>query len=181
MNVIKHLETHIGKIEKGYIDQERQNRISVSTFSDQPFNDLKTYSTLGLNRYNLGYKSFFELLFVCHKSYNAEKTSSFLSHFADYLINNRYYLLRGDVIPLPRKIIDSSDMDCLYISLPFYFDTDIQVLHTEDRNIVFPLLIPIYSSEAKIIEQKGWDSFEDFLSKIEADNLWDLNRAPYVW
>lgn len=72
-------------------------------------------------------------------------------------------------------------MDCLYISLLFYFDTSIQVLHTEDRNIVFPLLIPIYSSKTKIIEQKGWDSFENFLSKIEADNLWDLNRDPYVW
>ena len=72
-------------------------------------------------------------------------------------------------------------MDALYISCPFYFSDDFQVLEAEDNNVVFPLLVPIYKSEAKNIAQNGWSKFEQFLVDNYVDNLWDLHRQEINW
>ncbi|HGG9564502.1 TPA: suppressor of fused domain protein, partial [Neisseria meningitidis] len=100
---------------------------------------------------------------------------------AEYLIDNRQPILRGEIIQLPRVIIEGSKMDALYVSAPFYFDDDFQVCYGEHYNIVFPLLVPLYKQEAEWVEKKGWNAFEQFLLDNEVGNLSDMNRKPFTW
>ncbi|MBP2619548.1 suppressor of fused domain protein [Chryseobacterium jejuense] len=88
---------------------------------------------------------------------------------------------RGDVISFDFTITSETKMNSLYFTLPFYFDEDLQQLDIEERSVIFPLIIPVYYGEAQLIRDKGWNSFETFLEENEVDNLWDLNREPYVW
>ncbi len=97
------------------------------------------------------------------------------------MIDNRKPILRGEIIRLPRVIIEGSKMDALYVSAPFYFDDDFQVCYGGHYNTVFPLLVPLYKQEAELVEKKGWNAFEQFLLDNEVDNLSDMNRKPFVW
>ena len=181
MIVVEHLERYLSEIKSGIKCLDRRYHLSVSVFPSQPYEGLTTFSTLGLNRYDLNYKSRFELIFTCSEEWNKEKIAAFLSGVAEYLIDNRKPILRGEIIQLPRGIIEGSKMDALYVSAPFYFDDDFQVCYGEHYNIVFPLLVPLYKQEAKLVEKKGWNAFEQFLLDNKVGNLSDMNRKPFVW
>lgn len=181
MIIVEHLEHYLGEIESGIKCLDRRYHLSVSVFPSQPYKGVTTFSTLGLNRYDLNYKSRFELIFTCSEEWNKENIAAFLSGVAEYLIDNRQPILRGEIIQLPRVIIEGSKMDALYVSTPFYFDDDFQVCYGEHYNIVFPLLVPLYKQEAELVEKKGWNAFEQFLLDNEVGNLSDMNRKPFVW
>lgn len=181
MMVVEHLEKHLGKIARSSWPEERKYNISVSIFPNQPFERMNTYSTLGLNFYDVGFKSNFELLFVCSDIWNELEISAFLQRVAEYLVSNRKAILRGDIVYLPRTVINGSQMKALYVAIPFYFDDDIQAISDGEKSVVFPLLIPIYEKEAELVETKGWNAFEDFLEDNQVDNLWDLKRKPFSW
>ncbi|SUA19993.1 Suppressor of fused protein (SUFU) [Neisseria gonorrhoeae] len=124
MIIVEHLEHYLGEIESGIKCLDRRYHLSVSVFPSQPYKGVTTFSTLGLNRYDLNYKSRFELIFTCSEEWNKENIAAFLSGVAEYLIDNRQPILRGEIIQLPRVIIEGSKMDALYVSAPFYFDDD---------------------------------------------------------
>lgn len=180
MNVVKHLENYLGEIDRSIKIINNSYNISVSIFQHQPCEGLKTFSTLGLNKYYLNYKSRFELIFICDSKQDENVISVLLLSISNYLIKKHTPILRGEVILLPNKI-EKSEMNSLYVSLPFYFHDDFQTCKNEDEVVVFPLLIPIYEKEKELIERKGWECFEEFLVKNNVDNLWDFNREEYRW
>jgi len=57
----------------------------------------------------------------------------------------------------------------LYVSAPFYFDDDFQVCYGEHYNIVFPLLVPLYKQEAKLVEKD--------ISIIQFANILGIDRS----
>ena len=179
--MINHVEKYIGTISHGSkSDSGSQYKLNIAAIPSSPNRDLKTYITLGLSKHDLNYKSRFEILFVCSLKYDENQIFPFLRWLAETIIENKKILLRGQVIYLPRSIVDSTKMDALYVSAPFYFDDDFQVCYGEHYNIVFPLLVPLYKQEAELVEKKGWNAFEQFLLDNEVDNLSDMNRKPFV-
>lgn len=179
MKVVEHLEQYIGKISRGAEIENRKYNLTISLYENVPFNGIRTYSTLGMNRYFIDYH--YEFIFVCMSRYNENEIISFLTSFSEYVIDRKKGVVRGDVISFNFNITSQTKMSSLYFSLPFYFEDDLQELILPDRNIIFPLIIPIYKEEAKLIEQKGWKKFEEFLEKNEIDNLWDLEREMFLW
>ena len=181
-NMINHVEKYIGTISHGSkSDSGSQYKLNIAAIPSSHNSDLKTYITLGLSKHDLNYKSRFEILFVCSLKYDENQIFPFLRWLAETIIENKKILLRGQVIYLPRSIVDSTKMDALYVSAPFYFDDDFQVCYGEHYNTVFPLLVPLYKQEAELVEKKGWNAFEQFLLDNEVDNLSDMNRKPFVW
>ncbi|HFC8523346.1 TPA: suppressor of fused domain protein [Neisseria subflava] len=180
--MINHIEKYIGTISHGSkSDSGNRYKLNIAAIPSSSNRNLKTYITLGLSKYNLNYKSRFEILFVCSLKYDENQIFPFLRWLAETIIENKKILLRGQVIYLPRSIVDSTKMDALYVSAPFYFDDDFQVCYGEHYNIVFPLLVPLYKQEAELVEKKGWNAFEQFLLDNEVGNLSDMNRKPFTW
>lgn len=154
-NMINHVEKYIGTISHGSkSDSGSQYKLNIAAIPSSPNSDLKTYITLGLSKHDLNYKSRFEILFVCSLKYDENQIFPFLRWLAETIIENKKILLRGQVIYLPRSIVDSTKMDALYVSAPFYFDDDFQVCYGEYYNIVFPLLVPLYKQEAELVEKR---------------------------
>lgn len=179
MKVIEHLEKYIGEISRGADIDDRRYNVTIALYDKIPFEDIRTYSTLGMNRNFIDY--YYEFIFVCIAKYNENEIASFLTSFAEYLIDNEKGVRRGDVLSFDFTMTSETKMNSLYFTLPFYFDNDLQELRLEDRTVIFTLIIPIYNEEAKLIKEKGWSKFEEFLEENEVDNLWNLNRQPYSW
>lgn len=179
MKVAEHLEQYIGKIAKGAEIENRRYNLTISLYENVPFDGIRTYSTLGMNRYFIDH--YYEFIFVCMAKYNENEIISFLTSFSEYIIDRKKGVLRGDVISFDFNMTSETEMNSLYFSLPFYFEDDLQELMLPDKSIVFPLIIPIYKEEVKLIEEKGWEKFEEFLEENEIDNSWDLKREKYSW
>ncbi|MCQ9641432.1 suppressor of fused domain protein [Chryseobacterium sp. WG14] len=179
MKVIEHLEKYIGEISRGADIVDKKYDLTISLYDNIPFEGIRTFITLGLNRYFIDY--YFELIFVCKSNYDENEIASFLTSFSEYLIDGKKGILKGDVITFDFTLTSETKMNSLYFTLPFYFDYDLQELQLEDRAVIFPLIIPIYNEEAELIREKGWNSFEEFLEENEIDDLWDLNRESYSW
>ena len=179
MKIVAHLERFIGKISEVIEIVDRKHKISISLFENVPFEGVRTYCTLGLNKFFLDY--YYEFVFVCGSNFNQNEIASFLTSFSEFLIEEKTSVLQGDILSFDFTLTSETKMNSLYFTLPFYFDHDFQDLHLEDRAVIFPLIVPVYHQEALLIREKGWNSFEDFLEENDVDNLWDLNRDPLHW
>lgn len=179
MKVVEHLEKYIGEISRAVDVLDKKYNLTISLYDNIPFDDIRTYSTLGMNRYYVDY--YYEFIFVCIAKYDENEIASFLTSFAEYLIDRKKGVRRGDIISFDFTMTSETKMNSLYFTLPFYFDDDLQELQLEDKGIVFPLIVPVYHEEAKLIEEKGWKSFERFLEENEINDLWDLKRDKYSW
>lgn len=179
MIVVEHLEKFLGKIDRAIKINDAQFNISVSIFENCPFNGVKTFATLGLNR--VLSENPYELIFVCDSKNIEEQIASFMVSFSEYISNNNLKLYRGTVIMFDFNLTTYTKMKSIYIAQPFYFDEDFQALEKNELSVIFPLLVPLYENEAKKIQLNGWKNFELFLEKNEINNLWDLNRNEYFW
>lgn len=177
--IVEHIEKFVGHISYGTIRNEF-DKVNIAIINDKPICGLKTFVTLGLHYHDMNYKSRFELVFVCNHQIQDTEITSFLLWFANLMIEEQRPLLRGQVIFLPRQIGESL-MNALYVATPFYFDKEFQVIKNKGDNVIFPLLVPIYESEAKLIQGKGWKKFENFLYQEQIDNLCDLSRQSFKW
>lgn len=180
MEIIEHIENYIGEISYG-IEVKSKYPISISCFNNKPMDNLNSFVSLGLNKFNLNYKSNFELLFVCGRNFSDRNIASLLVWLSELMIEQKHAILNGEIIFLPQVISPETKMNCLLVYTPFYFPNDFQVAKTKNGNVVFPLLIPIYLEEAKLIQEKGIESFEKFLLSNHIDNLWDMNRSYFSW
>lgn len=177
--IAEHIEKFVGRISYGTL-KDKFDKVNIAIVCHEPDDELNTFVTLGLHRHDVNYKSRFELVFVCSNQIHFSEITSFLSWFANLIIQTQKPLLRGQVVFLPRNIGEST-MNALYVATPFYFDEHFQVTECDGNKIVFPLLIPLYECEAQLVESKGWEEFESFLYKEQIDNLYDLNRQSFYW
>ena len=81
MKVAEHLEQYIGKIAKGAEIENRRYNLTISLYENVPFDGIRTYSTLGMNRYFIDY--YYEFIFVCMAKYNKNEIISFLTSFKE--------------------------------------------------------------------------------------------------
>ncbi|MEB4759076.1 suppressor of fused domain protein [Chryseobacterium indologenes] len=179
MKIVEHIENYVGEISSAINITDKKYNVTISLHERTPFDEVSTYSTLGLNRYFIDY--YFEFIFVCGNNFSKSEIASFLTSFSEYLIEQGKSVRQGDVISLDFRMTSETKMNSLYFTLPFYFDENLQQLDLEERSVIFPLIIPVHYEEAQLIREKGWSSFEEFLEENEIDSLWDLNREVYVW
>lgn len=183
MNLIEHLEHYLGKISEGWRDRNVNNRIQVVCFKNKPFEDIVTYSTVGLSNFELsmnnGRAIRQELVCTAYRNFDGERIASFLSTFAESIISLNRALLRGDVIGPSAPIIFGSLLNSVYIAVPMIFDDGLFVLEDTVPETVFPWIIPVLEEEANYVRSNGWSKFEDLLERKNPE-LWDLHRASIV-
>lgn len=96
MKIVNHLEQFRGKISKAIEIVNRKYNITISLYENIPFEGVRTYCTLGLHKHFIEY--FYEFVFVCGEMFDQNEIASFLTSFAEYLIDNETSVLQGDFV-----------------------------------------------------------------------------------
>jgi len=183
MTLVEHLEQYLGEIDGGWKDPQSQNSVQVVVFYDQPFEDINTYTTLGLSDYLFVSPAETpcrqELVFTAYKNFDSQKVASFLSTFADSVILSHTPLLRGGVIGPSAPIILGSPLNSIYSAVPMIFPENFGVYRESIPKTIFPWVIPIHEEEANYVRANGWSKFECLLEDTNPE-LWDLRRSSTV-
>lgn len=183
MNIVDHLEAHLGAIDGGWGPTEGSSQIQVVRFNSQPFEGAVTYSTLGMSRTVLPLSDVKqvrqELLFTAYERFPPEQIASFLLTFCEYVLSKNRALLRGDVVGPSTPLISGVAVNAVYAALPVVFSDGLATFAGSTPATVLVWLLPILGNEAAFIKSSGWGKFEDLLEARDPD-LWDLNRPSLV-
>ncbi|WP_321784414.1 suppressor of fused domain protein [Paraburkholderia sp. J94] len=184
MELIDHLERHLGPIRDGWKDQNSHHGITIARFADTPYEGASTYSTLGLSRdvapLSDGRPCAQELLFAARDEYPAGQIASFLLTFAESLHGRKQALERGDVVGPGLPLVSDVRANSVYAAIPVIFPDELATFSNQQRQkVVVAWLIPLVPNEAEFVRSVGWNKFEDLLEAANPDLL-DLNRASIV-
>ena len=153
-----------------------EGTIDVLRFDDQPFEGTSTFVTRGLaagalRRFDEG-DTRQELLLCCDKSFDA---AGLLRWAAQQILESSFGLMRGAVLSLDEPIAPGSRLVALYATYPVYHDEKLAVWRGSDPATAVVWLVPVTYAEAKFVEKKGWEVFEELLEKRDPD-LVDFTR-----
>lgn len=177
------MESHLGEIEYGW-NKDAENNIlpfQVVKYTKGPFSGTVTYSTLGLSGQTLvspvsNKPIRQELIFVSYATFGDKNIPAILQQVCLEAINNKRAYLRGDIIGPYGPMFEHSSLEALYSSIPVYFPETFYTFEVDgDLPIVQTWLFPITFNEAKLIEENGWDEFENRLEELDPD-LIDFRR-----
>lgn len=185
MELIAHLEKHLGPIRDGWKDSNSAHKITVARFANMPYEKASTYATLGLSDYIAplgdGRPCSQELLFAARDEYPPGQIASFLLTFAESLHGRKQALERGDVIGPAQPLISGVTANSVYASMPVIFSPELATFRNQQgQPVVIVWLIPLVPKEAELVRSVGWNRFEDLLEAANPDLL-DLNRSSVAW
>lgn len=179
----EHYETHLGAIVRGWSDDRQHHGVQVVSFDDRPIAGVRTYATLGLSRKPLrlsGNRTIRqEILMSANNGFAAEDVAALLLSIADHALGRNRALLRGEVIGPSGPVIAGSGLTAIYVANPSPFDDSFVQFSCAPPALVFAYLIPITSSEATLVEEKGWSWFEGRLEDVDPD-IWNLHRSEAI-
>lgn len=155
---------------------EVQRTIDVLRYDDQPFEGTSTFVTRGLaaeplRRFDEG-DTRQEFLLCCDKDFDAARV---LRWAAGQVLESGFGLMRGAVLSLDEPIAPGSRLVALYATYPVYHDEKLAVWRGSDPPTAIVWLVPVTYAEAKFVEKKGWEVFEELLEKRDPD-LADFTR-----
>lgn len=179
MTIIEHAEKFLGKISRGWRDQQSLDGLQVVCFENSPYDEVNTFLTIGLSNHELRISDVKnvrqELILPVSGSHIPENIVSLMLFMSEYILGNRNALLRGQVIELPLDVAKKIGFDALYCAIPIFLDDDFATFNEMKSSIVMVWLIPIYCSESEYIATNGWNRFEDLLEQKNPD-LFSLKR-----
>jgi hypothetical protein len=182
MDLAEHLETHLGKIRRGWSSKSAPG-IQVCSFADCPTVDLTTLSTLGLSDTILQLagerRVRQELVMVVGADVAADDIVRLLLHMGSEVQERGSALLRGEVFPLEGPVSADSGARALYASMPVVFPEGIETFSGTSPPTVIVWLFPILPPEVQLVEEVGWSEFEE---RLQATNpaLFDYRRLSVV-
>jgi hypothetical protein len=183
MNIIEHIEKSLGKISRGWMDNGTANGLQVVSFQHSPFEHVDAFMTIGLSQHELNIserkKVRQELIWPVSDANLSDLIVSCLFFICELIIKNHSPLLRGQVIRLPKEVVDRLGFDAIYCAIPVFLDDEFATFNGSQPPTVIVWLMPIYKSEANFVDENGWDKFEDILEEKGAD-LFSLRRAPLI-
>jgi hypothetical protein len=179
-----HYEKCLGPITRGWSDDKEGHGIQVVSFREQPQAGIATFATLGLSRYSLkqkqdGKKIRQELLVSSSDVLPPDAVAAFLLSVAEHALRQERALLRGEVIGPHSPVIPSSTLTAVFVTNPSPLNRALIDFASDPPPTVFAYLIPITANEASLVQEKGWQWFEEELEEQDPD-IWDLNRIEEV-
>jgi len=183
MNLIEHIEGHFGEISEGWKASDAPDTgIQVVLFANVPFENADTFCTIGLSESVLQagpFEARMELLFSVYNGNYKGEIAEFLLSLAESAQQLGTLISQGDVYGPHKPIISSTEMNCVYCTLPVVFSASSLVYKASNPPTFILWIIPIYLSEASFIRTQGWQRFELLLEKEDPD-LWDFSRSPML-
>jgi hypothetical protein len=181
--LISHIEKHLGKISSSWTVKDDNEHIQIIKFLNNPQKKVSTFLTLGLSHHLLsmpsGKECRQELLFSVYDKFNSEDVASMLIMFSKLIISSHKAVLRGGIEKIGKSILPNVKTSYLFASVPFIFAETFDLLKETNPPVMFPLLIPLHSTEVNYISMNGRESFEKMFEEKDPD-IFDLNRLPFV-
>lgn len=187
MELVEHLERHLGKIVDGWSRDEAGERppFQVVRFADAPVEACIVYSTLGLSGCKLhspnsGKEIRQELVMLARRDTAHAEVAPILQQVGREAVATRHAWLRGDVIGPRGALLSGSRLEALYVANPVYFPLGFEHCKVASGlDVVLAWLVPISAKEACFVRENGWDAFEDAVERTDPD-LTDPYRADVV-
>src|SRR5215470_1644768 len=165
MNLPKHIEKYLGRIDYGWRLRSETAGFRVVKILNQPKDGVVSYCTLGMSFAELqmprGRSMRQELLFAAYDRYEPERIASFLFTLGESISSQGHALLRGDVIGPYKPLISGISLDAVYCTMPVMHDEGLTIYSGSTPNTVFIWLLPLSHDEASYVKSHGWNKFEE--------------------
>lgn len=182
--LVEHLEQYVGRIEgaEAFSKSESSPKIKVLSYEDVPTRPWGAYTTLGLSDHVLssGNSRGMRMELVTFWDFETRKDwdpGLVLATVAGNCLESHAAVTLGDVIPLPQAIAPGSELDHVYVILPFLLPEEFETFHGLDESVIFPLLLPVTTAEAQFIRSNDKYAFEDYLDVRDVPILNPLRRS----
>lgn len=181
MNIIEHIENFLGKVSRGWKDNNSNSDVQIICIENSPYQFVNTFLTLGMSNHVLklaGEKKVRQELIMplsCTITPSEKWVVSCLLYICELILKNHEAPLRGQVLHLPSKITDNLGIDAVYCAIPMFLDESFSIFRESDPPTIMIWVIPIYKSEVDFINSNGWEKFEDILES-KNPNLFTVKR-----
>lgn len=182
--LVAHLESCLGELTDGWKaspDGHSEPVLQIASFKGGRIHGVESFATLGLHRHPLkspsSGKSFRVELMMMVRGDGNDWVPSILGEVVESLLHNRRVVLQGEVIGPMGPIFPGSRLEALYAAMPVYCPEGFETWRGPSGDVAIIWLVPIAHSEAHFIWERGWDSFEDILARVDPDLL-NMCRQP---
>ncbi|PZL73779.1 hypothetical protein CI088_07955 [Enterococcus plantarum] len=165
-----------------YRDKNENSTVGIFIGANRPYDDVTTYSTIGLSNYGIGLKyqnKEIRVEFVGGSESKYKKFGNILSSCAFNIINDKFSCKPGTVYPnTVSEYYEEISVKHVLFTDPFLWD-GLEYIDTENVHITWLMLIPISDKEFKFIRNNSVEELEDLFKKNEID-IFDLNRDSVI-
>lgn len=185
--ILKHLEIYLGAVAEGWTQNGDGVPLpfDVLRFDSAPSAGTVTFATVGLSQRPLlslqtGKAIPQEFMMSCHENQKDLNIPAVLQQVGAQALRRGQALLRGELMGPRGPLFPRLQLTALYAAIPIYFPDSMHSM--VDRNgaeTVFVWLLPLYESEARLVAEKGWETFERQLADMDPD-VTDLRRPAVL-
>lgn len=182
MSLIHHLESHLGPIDAGWIDDaSRRDGLQIVSFSGGPISGVTAFCTLGMSTGTLRYPPTGrpirqELLLMCRTDQVDGRLPALLDQVATECLDSGRALSLGQLIGPRGPIVQGASVEAFYVATPVYLPDSFGIYERpEGGKVVFGWLVPVTRTEAELVRESGGGELERLLESHDPDLL-DLRR-----
>lgn len=186
MTIISHVEKVFGVVERGWSFEYECHSYNVVECVGGRLEGVNTYCTLGLSRAVLqmgrGRKISHEVLVSIEEGSISGNAAALISQVADQILARHEPLKNDQVLRRSGVLFKEREFNSFWVKSPFFFGEDAEVYESDAVGggvCIIVWLVPIFESEARYIEQRGGEAFEDILTDLEVD-FFSLDRRAVV-
>lgn len=166
-----------------YTDQNGVSKIDVYIGENRPYEDVTTYSTIGLSNYDIGLKSNddkdirVEFIGACESKF--AKFGNILSSCAFNVINDHFSCQPGTIYPnVVNEYYDDLSMKHILFTDPFLWE-NLEYIETPGSHITWLMTVPISNNEFEFAKNNSVEELENLFAEKEI-NIFDLNRESVI-
>ncbi len=162
-----------------YWDEKNQKSIDIFTGIHTPYENVNSYSTLGLSQYTANLQSKGKILSVefvsaCDSSYPL--FPNVISTCAFQVMDGKQNYGPGTVITdVVSMYYPAFDMKHMWMAYPFLWGNAPHTFAVQQKLVAWLQLIPISDKEYQYLLKNGYDALEDLFEKEQVDVL-DMKR-----
>jgi len=166
-----------------YWDENKENSIDLLFTINRPYDELTSYSTIGLSDYTIGYSVDekplrAEIVGACATEY--EFFPNILTTCAFFIINSKFSISPGkifeDIIPM---YYPNHEMKHVLFTSPFLWEDSLMTIDFDSKKVAWLLAVPISDNEKLFAEENGTEKLKDLLEQKEID-ITDLKRRSVL-
>jgi len=164
-------------------DDENNSIIDILSVADKPSNGVKSYSTIGLNAYEImeisdGTPLSVEFVGACCSEY--DYFSNIIATCAFNVINSEFSCYPGEVYKdVVQMYYGKLSMKHVMFFPPFLWDDKLETIDFKYNKTAWLLVVPISDKELKFLNENDSDSLGNIFEEQQID-IFDLNRKSVI-
>lgn len=168
---------------QSYWDEKKENWVDIIQYPDSPYENVVSFSTIGLSDFSIGKKVNeiplgVEILGASYQSF--DMFPNIISTCAFNIIIDHYSCFPGCIYPHVVEIYAPKvDMKHILFVPPFGWEKEFHTLELSSKKVAWLLAIPISEAEYQYARQNGLTDLENRLEEKQVDTF-DLKRKSVL-